>query len=185
MGIPSVNADQLCHELYSSPALLARMAERWGEKILAPDGTLNRAALADIVFPCQAELDALAGMVLPLAEKETEVRLAQLEQDGHALALLDAPLLYEAGWDRLTDAVIAVWAPDELRMRRLEQDRGWDRQEILRRQEKQISAAEKLERAGYGLINSGDRAFLEQQCAVLLEKIMDDWKITENYNKTK
>ncbi len=170
MGVPSINADTLCHELYSDPELLRLMAARWGEKILAPgQNQIDRKAPADIVFQNRDELDALSNMILPLAENEVKKRLNAMRE--YEFVLLDAPLLYEAGWDKMADCTVAVWAPDEVRRQRLMKDRNWDEQEIIRRSREQMSETEKLERADYGLINSGSRDFLEQQCRLVLEKI--------------
>ncbi len=178
-GIPSVNADTLCHGLYSNPdsELTDRMTARWGRKILDSDGKPDRKILADIVFQDQKELDALSDMILPPAKQETIKKLEELRKQGAEFVLLDAPLLYEAEWDQMADFVIAVWAPDEIRKKRLLRDRQWDTGELERRKKCQISDMEKLERADYGLINSGSRESLSEQCLAVLEQIR---KQTEN-----
>lgn len=173
LGIPCIDADKLCHELYHSgnPDLLNRITERWGNAILTAEGTLNRAALADIVFQDRTELDALNALIKPFAEQEVRNRLEMFRNSGAKAVLLDVPLLYEAGWDALADLVIAVWTPPAIRDERLMKNRGWDLAEIRRRQQFQMDDNEKLERADYGLINSGTAEQLEEQCRVVWEKI--------------
>ena len=68
------------------------------------------------------------------------------------------------------DAVLTVWAPREVRHARLRDFRGFDETEILRREKLQMSADEKLERADYALVNSGDAALLEKQFSHLLRE---------------
>ncbi len=172
MGIPCIDADKLCHELYNSgnPDLLRKITERWGNGVLT-DGRLDRAALADIVFQSKSELDALNAMIKPFAEQEVRHRLEQFRNDGEKAVLLDVPLLYEAGWDELADVVIAVWTPPAIRDERLQQSRGWDLAEIRRRQQFQMDDHEKLERADYGIINGGTQAELEEQCRSVWERI--------------
>ena len=172
MGIPCIDADKLCHELYNSgnPDLLRKITERWGNGVLT-DGRLDRAALADIVFQNKNELDALNAMIKPFAEQEVCRRLELFRNDGEKAVLLDVPLLYEAGWDELADIVIAVWTPPAIRDERLQRCRGWDLAEIRRRQQFQMEDNEKLERADYGIINSGTQAELEEQCRTVWEQI--------------
>ena len=172
MGIPCIDADKLCHELYNSgnPDLLRKITERWGNGVLT-DGRLDRAALADIVFQNKNELDALNAMIKPFAEREVCRRLELFRNDGEKAVLLDVPLLYEAGWDELADIVIAVWTPPAIRDERLQRCRGWDLAEIRRRQQFQMEDNEKLERADYGIINSGTQAELEEQCRTVWEQI--------------
>lgn len=172
MGIPCIDADKLCHELYNSgnPDLLRKITERWGNGVLT-DGRLDRAALADIVFQNKNELDALNAMIKPFAEREVCRRLELFRNDGEKAVLLDVPLLYEAGWDELADVVIAVWTPPAIRDERLQRCRGWDLAEIRRRQQFQMEDNEKLERADYGIINCGTQAELEEQCRTVWEQI--------------
>lgn len=184
-GMPCINADTLCHELYSSAdsRLLKMMVARWGRNILSADGSPDRKIIADIVFRDQKELEALGNMIQPLAREETERRLEQFRADGEKVVLLDVPLLYEAGWDALADKVIAIWTPPEMRDERLKQNRGWDETEIRRRCAAQMDAQEKLERADYGIINSGDKAFLAEQCRRVWLQIRKDLNLNEDETK--
>lgn len=183
MGIPCIDADKLCHELYLSgdPDLLKQITERWGCGVLAEDGSLDRAAVANIVFQDKNELDVLNAMIKPFAEQEVRRRLEQFRSAGEKVVLLDVPLLYEAGWDQLAEVVIAVWTPPAIRDERLQQNRGWDLAEIRRRQQFQMDDNEKLERADYGIINSGTQAELEEQCRAIWERICSHG-ISDNRN---
>ncbi|MBO5959603.1 MAG: dephospho-CoA kinase [Lentisphaeria bacterium] len=175
-GIPCIDADKLCHGLYHSgnPDLMKKITERWGNGVLTPDGSLDRAAVANIVFQNKDELNALNDMIRPFAEMEMHRRIDQYRLSGEKMILLDVPLLYEAGWDAMADRVIAVWTPSDLRNERLRINRGWDTAEIQRRKMFQMDENEKLERADYGLINSGTKEELEAQCEAVWRKLCSE-----------
>lgn len=172
-GIPCIDADAICHQLYAekNPALMSRLREIWGNSIFTEDGSLDHKAMAEIVFRNDGELNKLAEIIQPLAFAETEKRLTAYRDAGEEFVLLDVPLLYECGWDKKADCVIAVWAPPEERLARVQKYRGWSADELARREAKQMSAEEKLERADYGIINSGSQAQLEEECAKILDAI--------------
>ena len=184
MGIPCIDADKLCHELYNSgnPDLLKQIAARWGNGVFAADGSLDRAAVANIVFQNKNELDALNAIIKPFAVQEVCRRMEQFRNKGETVILLDVPLLYEAGWDELADVVIAVWTPPAIRDERLQRCRGWGLAEIRRRQQFQMDDNEKLERADYGIINGGTQAELEEQCRAVWKRICSRLDIQVNDN---
>jgi dephospho-CoA kinase len=168
-----IDADAVCHDLYRNPGkdLKEQLTARWGAEVIAPDGSVNRPALANAVFSGDdkcgvAELNAI---VHPVIHGEIRARIQKLPQD--SVVILDAALLYETGWDSLaTDGVIAIWTDLQQQKKRL-QERGWDEQQIAGRIAAQISADEKLARAKYGLINTTTVEDLYKQCAIIVETI--------------
>lgn len=174
-GIPCIDADAICHQLYAEkdPVLMKRLRENWGDRIFSADGSPDHKAMAEIVFRNDEELKKLAEIVQPLAFAETEKRLTAYRNAGEKIVLLDVPLLYECGWDKKADCVIAVWAPPEERLKRVQKYRGWSAEGLARREAKQMSAEEKLERADYGIINTGSRAQLEEECAKILDAVRE------------
>lgn len=172
-GIPCIDADAICHQLYAekNPGLMSSLRKNWGNEIFSEDGSPDRKAMAEIVFRHDEELKKLADIIQPLAFAETEKRLTEYENAGEKIVLLDVPLLYECGWDQKADLVIAVWAPAEIRLERVRKYRGWTAEDLAGREAKQMSAEEKLERADYGIINSGSRTQLEEECAKIFDAI--------------
>ena len=169
-----IDADQVCHDIYAAPdpGLKQKLTAHWGEDVIAPDGSVNRPALAKAVFSCNASRNGVAelnAIVHPVLHQEIRARLNALPPD--SIAVLDAALLYETGWDSLaTDGVIAIWTDRAQQEQRL-RERGWDDQQIAGRIAAQISADEKLARAKYGLINNSTVEDLYRQCALLSETI--------------
>ena len=85
--------------------------------------------------------------------------------------VFEVPLLFEGGFSDLFDAVMMVWTPQDIRLQRLAARRGISCEESLRRQFWQLSDAEKLERADFGIINTGNEEFLFAQLQRFLTMI--------------
>lgn len=164
------DADRICRELYdrNDPRIVAALRGRWGDGVFTGDGRIDRQAIADLVFADRNELTWLNGLFHPLVREA--LNAAAGSKKGMGYILCDVPLLYEAGWERDFDAVIAVWAAPEQQRERLRK-RGWSDEEITRRMQCQDDSGKKLERADYGIINNCDINFLQQQC-MKLDKII-------------
>ncbi len=123
-GIPSVNTDEVYHSLLIPPSpCLDALADAFSPAILRPDGSLDRGALSALVFE-KTEQGATRLATLNrishrfILERCHEI-LCRLAADGARFAILDAPLLIEAGLCDVCDRVIVVLADRELRLRRL------------------------------------------------------------------
>lgn len=121
LGVPVLDADRIARARMrqGSPVFDAVVAE-FGTGILAASGGIDRSKLAAIVFadPVQrARLDALThGGVMD----EFRQRLSMLGMAGHPLAFVEAALVFETGLDRTLDGTVAIVAPTELRIARVE-----------------------------------------------------------------
>ncbi len=153
-GAAIVDADQIARDLQSpgSP-VLAKMAERFGADIIDDDGSLNRAAVAKIVFSDKAALDDLNGIVHPAMQAEIQ-RQIDLNADTDRVVVLDFPLLGENPRRGLA-ATIVVDIPYEAAIERVVEYRGMDEDDARNRINSQISREERLERATHVLDNSG------------------------------
>jgi dephospho-CoA kinase len=141
---------------------LKALGERFGDGILLPDGSLDRAGLARVAFADAASTEALNGIVWPAIVDEFTREIDAAPAD--AIVVCDAPLLAEGGpgSEREFAAVIVVEAPRDVRLDRIEA-RGIARDDAERRMAAQASDDERREYATYVLDNSGDEASLERQ----------------------
>jgi len=147
-GAVVVDADQLARRAVEpgSPGL-ARVVERFGRGVLAPDGSLDRPALGSIVFADPAARKDLEGITHPevwrLAQQAFDAAEAA---DPDAVVVYDVPLLAEARGSRPIrfDAVVVVDAPAAVRVERLVEHRGMPRDEAERRVAAQASDADRL-----------------------------------------
>ena len=156
-GAAIIDADALAHEL-SQPhqPLFNAYVQRFGREIVTENGTLDRAAIARRVFAdpaVRAEVDAIAH---PLIRMAAEERLRAARDENKRAAVLDVPLLFEAGWDALADETWVVALPREEQLARLlARDKAMDAGEARARIAAQMPLAEKCARADVVIDNSG------------------------------
>ena len=161
-GAAIVDADQIARDLQSpgSPVLEA-MAARFGAHILREDGSLDRGAVAQIVFNDKAALDDLNGIVHPAMQDEIQRQIDQY-RDTDRIVVLDFPLLGENPRKGLA-ATIVVDIPVEVAVARLVEQRGMDEADARARINSQISREQRLASATHVIDNGGDRDALIRQ----------------------
>jgi dephospho-CoA kinase len=170
-GATVIDADQLVREVQrpGTPALIA-IARRFGQQVLLPDGSLDRAALRRAVLADRAARRDLEAIVHPAVQRLREQREAAAAAQGATLVVHDIPLLFEALDPAAFDAVVLVDAPEPVRLARLVADRGMPEAEARALIEMQMPAAEKKRwrggdpaRGPLVIENDGDEAGLEQR----------------------
>lgn len=119
-GAALVDADQVARDVMRPglPAWRAVVAA-FGPEILGPGGEIDRSALARLSFASPEGLDRLNRATHPHIVEEIRRRLAALSRRGAAVAVVELPLLFEAGLEGLVDEVWVVTAREEVRMARL------------------------------------------------------------------
>ncbi len=169
-GIGIVDADVLARDAVApgTPQLGAIMA-RWGDRVRAADGSLDRKALRRIVFGDDAEREALNAIVHPRVEELRAALVADARARGNTILICAIPLLYEKTLAGQFDRVILVDAPPAVRTQRLVRDRGMDPQEAAAMIDAQMPADTKRGQADYVIDNAGTHAQLEQ-------KTLDVWR---------
>ena len=162
-GAVIIDADAITKELQApGTPVFDAMVERFGPGIVAADGTLDRQAVADIVFSDPAALQDLNDIVHPAVGAETTRRiLEQAETDN--LVVLDIPLLVESAGKRDVAGIIVVDADPEVAVRRLVELRGFREEDARARMARQASREERLAKAGVVIDNSGTLADLEAE----------------------
>ena len=158
LGASLLDADRAGHDVLRLPEVEAAARARWGSRIFAADGHIDRRRLAGIVFaptpdgPPQREY--LEQLTHPEIGRRLEQQIGQLAAAGAAAAVLDAAVMLEAGWDRLCEHLIYVDVPRAVRMQRAH-GRGWSEEDFTARENAQQPLAGKRCRAGWVIDNSG------------------------------
>jgi dephospho-CoA kinase len=157
------------HELLASDEMLGLIRDRWGERALS-GGRVDRAAVAELVFADPGELKWLEGELWSRVGARMAAWRSELERqdDAPPVAVVEVPLLFEAGVDPAFDATIAVVADDELRTQRAEA-RG--HRAVAGRDARQLSHEEKAGRADYVARNDGSLEDLEREVGRLLDEL--------------
>ena len=159
LGIPSYDCDRAAKDLYDrDPELLAAVVELAGTDVLDAGGRLDRAALAGKIFADESLLAALEAIVHPAVVRDFEHWKA--EQDSPLVVIESAILLENRAFDHLYDSVVAVTAPEEVRIARVMARDGADEAQVRRRMAAQWSDAQRAARADYVLENDNRQALL-------------------------
>lgn len=174
-GVPVLDADLLGHRTYE-PGTDAywKVVEAFGSEVVAADGTIDRKVLGAKVFGTPAELKRLTNIVWPAIRRLASEELAELEAAGNELAVLEAAVLLEAGWEDLVDEIWAVVVHPELAVARLRSRNGLDEAAAWARIRSQLSNEERVRRAHVVIENDGTleelRHRFEEAWTALLER---------------
>ena len=148
LGAARFDADEASRALTApGGAALPAIRERFGDGVFNPDGTLNRAALAKIVFASAPHRRALEGILHPLVQREMLRQLDAAAEAGEKVMILDVPLLFETGIDALCDETWALYVGRELQISRVAVRDGLSREDVEARIESQMSTEERNARA--------------------------------------
>lgn len=176
-GAVVVDADRVAREVVEpGEDALARIVERFGDDVLAPDGSLDRAAMAAIVFADDEARAALEGITHPAIRDRVAQRVAAVAQfeeaDGRErVVVVDHPLLVESGAAAGFSTVVVVEAPEEVRVRRLVDARGMDEADARARMATQADDATRRAAATHVIDNAGPREDLADQVDAILAEV--------------
>ncbi|MFZ0240135.1 MAG: dephospho-CoA kinase [Desulfobacterales bacterium] len=155
-GAVVIDADRIAHDVIApgKPAR-DRIAARFGQSVLLPDGTIDRQKLGAIIFNDPRQKAQLEAIVHPEVAAETGRRLAEIKRlQPRAVVILDVPLLIEAGLDRDLAELIVVYVPEDLQLERLMRRDRLTPTEALVRIRSQMPIEEKKKRATLVIDNS-------------------------------
>lgn len=172
-GCVVINSDQQVAAAYREPEVIAALRRWWGDQAIGADGEVNRSFIASKVFNDVTERRRLEGLLHPRvnAARERMMREAVRTNPELMAFVWDTPLLFEAGLNRLCDAVVFVDAPQELRQQRVAEKRGWDAAELARRENSQWPLDSKAEMSDYVVSNTADAGFARTQVQDVLSRI--------------
>jgi len=164
-GAVVVDADRIARSLLEpGGGAFSAVVERFGPGVLAPDGTIDRSRLAEVVFADADALGELNRLTHPLIGAEIGRRLEQAREESARVVVLDVPLLVEGGRERYpVDVVVVVDAPEAVVLERLEAGRGMDPDAARARMARQATREQRMAVADVVLDNGGDEAALAAQ----------------------
>ena len=176
-GIASIDTDAVYHELLVPPsACLDELVARFGHSVLAPDGTLDRRALAAIVFADghEDDLESLNRITHRHILDRVRIVCRELESTYTPAVLIDAPVLFESGFDRECDKTLAVLADKATRLARIMARDGLTETAAVQRLSAQPSDDFYISRAAAVIRNDGASADMDAPLRALLET----WGVT-------
>jgi dephospho-CoA kinase len=177
-GLPVVNADDLARVAVArGSAGLAQVSDYFGQGVLSPEGELDRAQLAQVVFNDPEARRMLDSMIHPIVRRLAAERFQALDEQGEPLACYEVPLLYEVGLDRTYRPVLVVNAPLALREQRIAVRDGFSPAQTAARIAAQMPLEEKVRRADYVIDNSGTLAELAEATDAVLAALCDAFSV--------
>ncbi len=175
LGAGALDGDAAGHEVLRWPEVEQRARARWGDGIFGADGHIHRPALAAIVFARtpqgRRELEYLEQITHPQIATLLRREIERLAAEGFSVAVLDAPVMLKAGWDRLCDRIVFVDVPDEVRRQRAK-ERGWSQEDFMAREAAQEPLQIKRDRADAVIDNSGSPAATRKQVERLWQSLV-------------
>jgi dephospho-CoA kinase len=154
-NIPVIDADELAREVVLPGSEgLKQIASRFGNDILTPNKDLDRDKLAGYIFNNAQARQDLEAILHPKIFNALKSKLNTLAKEGFEIAVFEAPLLFETGFDTAMDAVILIWADKETRIRRLKKRNSLSRQQALSRADTQMDPERQKEKTPFQVENN-------------------------------
>lgn len=168
-GIPIYNADNESKRLTVSDEEIRKgLVALVGEQVYFDDGTLNKSLLAAYLFASSEHVTQVNAIIHPRVKADFRRWLE--EHEDYEIVGLESAILYESGFDDVVDAVVAVYAPESLRLERAMKRDGATEAQIRARMSAQMNEEEKRNKADYVVLNDGS-ACLQKQLDALIYQI--------------
>lgn len=170
LGVPCFVADQVAGRYYDDPAFVAEVVNLFGKDVLQKDGSVDKRAIARIVFNDAQALKKLNALIHPRVWEDFKL-FAESHTDS-PYVIFESAITYEYGFDRMVDKVICVYLEKEERLRRLELRDKVTRTELEARMRNQWEAEEKMMRADFVILNYEGNP-RKRQVAFVHNKLVD------------
>lgn len=155
IGIPCLDTDQVCRDVYrKGEPCYGDLVSYFGDGILQEDGEIDRRALFNVTFPDKDKYEKLNSIAFYHIMKVTERWLAEQRASGERIAVIDAPMLFESGFDKLCDKVVCVIADRDTQIRRVMKRDDISEEVAISRLAKQKTNDYYRSRSDYALDNS-------------------------------
>ena len=161
LGASIISADQVGHEAYTpNTEAWEQVVAAFGDDILQDDQEIDRRKLGAVVFSDPSQLEKLNQIMHPRMAWMVSDKIEVFRGQGVNVVVVEAALLFEAGWDSLVEEVWVTDSPEESIIGRLKERNGLSEGEAKKRINSQMDRAERIERSDFVINNSGDMAEL-------------------------
>lgn len=177
-GIAVIDADRIAKQVTEvrGPALPA-ILQAFGPGLQNKDGSLDRQALAQLVFGNPEKLLQLEKIIHPLVQDEVKRQKKWIQEQGALWAVYDVPLLFEKNLQSQFDYIVVVTVNNpQILMDRLKQRNSWNNEEIQKRMASQKPLSEKIKQAHYVIENDASLSELEKKVDTLVQMLNDLWQ---------
>jgi dephospho-CoA kinase len=167
LGTATLSSDAVVHDLLEGEPLRSEMVARWGPEVAPECAPTDRGRIGQVVFADPEQLTWLESRIHPAVGAETAAWIAGLPDDT-AVAVIEVPLLFEGGREKIFDTTVSIVAAEGVR-----RERAASRGHALvdAREARQLTQEEKAERADHVVVNDGSVEDLEAALSALLAKL--------------
>lgn len=184
LGARIVDADRIASELLHDPSIQEQIVQNFGASVRGGEGEIDRKELARIAFSSEEALQTLNQIMHPPILEEVEEYISTFRDDPESLIqgsmdneewppvlVLDIPLLLQYDLDEACDLLVFIDVPESERLRRVQENRGWEPEELQRRENEQTPIDLKREKADCIIRNQGSKKETKKQ----VKEIMANW----------
>lgn len=172
-GIPSIDTDRVYRDITAADEVMrpctAELCAAFGKQIVSADNSLDRKVLAEAVFTDSSKLALLNSITHKYILGEVRARISALEASGIRAVIVDAPVLFESGFDRECDVTVAVRADEDKRVARIVGRDGISEDGARRRLASQAKDDELCARVDFTIENNGDDSVTDSQIASIVD----------------
>ena len=174
LGAEVIDADRIGHEVLNDAGVQEQVLATWGDHLFEA-GEINRSALSRIVFDAdsgETELKKLEAITHPVINQRINTEIQEKRERGVLAVVLDAPVMFKAGWHEVCDKIVFVDTPLPIRKQRT-LDRGWPADELERREAQQLSLVEKKASSADTIDNSKE----QQRTFADVKRLWQQWRL--------
>jgi len=168
-GITVIDADAITRDLLAPGTKVTKKVAKIFSGVILDNDTINRSELAKIVFSNPRELHKLTDIIYPEALKVVKNRISQYKKE--PLIVLDVPLLFESGWDKITDITMVVKAKRAQQIERAAKRLGLSKSECVKRLRHQMPLKQKCDMADIIIDNSHDLKSTQAQVDAIIDRL--------------
>jgi dephospho-CoA kinase len=171
LGAVIIDMDKIGKEVQSKNIdnVVEKIREAFGREFIR-NGKIDRKKLGNFVFKNKEALQKLNEIMIPAMTKLLKQKLEECKEKNAEVVVIDAAILFEAGWDKYADEVWVVYTPKELQLKRLMNREKISENQALARINAQMDIYEKMKKADYIINNSGDLNMVKEQVKKLWTK---------------
>lgn len=171
-GYPVVDADIGAREVVQPGTDgLNQIKETFGKQVILDDGTLNRAALGEIIFNNEKQRELLNGILSEHIRQWVVSKKDDYLKQKPAILVLDIPLLFESGYEKEVDQIMVVATSEEVQIERLMERDGISREEALKKINSQMSISKKIDLGNSIIDNNGTLSDTKKQVLEWINKL--------------
>lgn len=179
LGAIVIDTDEIVKELLNDPTVINDIKNTFGEDI-ADGGVINKKMLANAVFEHPHLRISLENILHPRVFEKIDEAIAKITDDS-AIVIIEAPLIFERGYQNRFDRIITVYTSEEIAIQRLK-EKGISEYNVRKRLKNQFPIEMKISKSDFAIDNAQDLENTRRQVIEIYNRLLN-WKLSENYSQ--